>query len=85
MCLICGRIPGAAVFLCAYNALSEITPRLHISSQKTTQTFLALSLIGYNAAQLPGELSPLPGMVIIGACSEDKNECSNAILKRRAG
>jgi len=53
-------------------AVSEITPPLQLFLLENDTSLLALSLIGYNALQLPGELSPLPGMVIIRACSDDK-------------
>jgi hypothetical protein len=45
---------------------------LEVFLLKNQTSLLALSLIGYNAAQLPGELIPQPGMVIKGACSDDK-------------
>jgi len=62
--LICGFLPFIDTLLCAGLAASEITPVLEVFSLGNQTSLLALPLIGYNAAQLPGELSPQPGMVI---------------------
>jgi len=40
------------------SAASEITNRLQLFLRGNHTSLLALSLIGYNAPQLPGELSP---------------------------
>lgn len=53
-------------------AASEITRELQLFLLRNPTSLLALSVMGYNTPQLPGELSPRPGMVIIRACFEDK-------------